>query len=405
MLIKVIFIVSFLLMKGFDFYMDMLNDRHNEEELPENVRDVYDQKEYDNWRRYSREKGKVSMVKDLISLTLILFFLICNVHAKVFDLFSGYNIYVRYFICIMIFMGINLLVSLPHSYYSTFVIEEKYGMNKTTKQTFFLDTVKAFLIGAVLNSLLVFLIMYLFENFGNSAILWGSIIFTVISILIAQIVVPLMRIFNKFTPLEEGELKDKLLKLCDKYHVQIKKIVVRDASRRTTKANAFCTGLKKKTISLDDNLVNEFSTDQIVAVFSHEFGHAKFKHVLKSLPFGILTIFINFGFCALFLNTKAIFTAFGFTGINYYFMLEYVELINWPFLKLSELISNYLSRKFEYEADAFAAREGYGEDLISALKKLVKESLSDINPHPWEIALNYSHPTLSMRIDAIRSID
>lgn len=401
-MIKALFILSFLILEGFEFYMDFINDRHNEEELPENVRDVYDQEEYDRWRHYSKERGKKNRIRSLIQLVLTLIFLGCNVHAKLFGIFSHYNVYLRYFICIVVFMGINMIITLLFSYYSTFVIEEKYGMNKTTKKTFFLDSIKSIVFGAVLNTLLIFIVMYLFETYGNAAIIWASIVFSGISLLIALIVVPLMRIFNKFTPLEEGELKDKLLGLCEKYHVQIKKIVVKDASRRTTKANAFCTGLKKKTISLDDNLVNDYSTDQIVAVFAHEFGHAKYKHVLKSLPFGILTIFLNFGFCGLFLNTSSFFTAFGFAGINYYFMLEYVELINWPFLKISDLISNYLSRKHEYEADAFAAKEGYGEDLISALKKLVKESLSDINPHPWEIALNYSHPTLSMRIDAIR---
>ena len=399
---KLLLILSFLLMEGLEFYMDYINERHNDQDLPENVRDVYDEEEYNKWRRYSRENSKVSLIRHLANLFLTLAFLVFNVHAKVFYAFSSHNIYIQYFMMILVFMAITLLVSVPCAYYSTFVIEEKYGMNRTTKKTFYLDLVKSFLIGAVINSLFVFLIMYLFETFGNAAILWGSIIFAAISIIIALIVVPLMRIFNKFTPLEDGDLKDKLTDLCHKYHVEIKKIVVKDASRRTTKANAFCTGLKKKTISLDDNLVNDYSTDQIVAVFAHEFGHAKYKHVLKSLPFGIFSTFITFGFAALFLNSQSIFTAFGFSAINYYFMMEYLDLINWPVVTLCEFISNSISRKHEYEADAFAAREGYGEDLISALKKLVKESLSDINPHPLEVALNYSHPTLSMRIDAIR---
>lgn len=405
MKIKILFIVSFLLLEGFEFLVEYLDSKHNGVELPRNVQDVYNKEEYGKWRRYSNECWKTEALEYFITATISLGFLVFNGYAKIFDSFSAYNVYLQYFICILIFTGITMLVSLPFSYYSTFLIEEKYGMNKTSKKTFFFDAVKSLVIGSVLNSVLLFLVMFLFETFGNAAILWGSVAFTLISLLLAVIIMPMMRLFNKFTPLEDGELKDKLLRLCAKYDMEIKKIVVKDASRRTTKANAFCTGFsKRKTISLDDNLVNEYTTDQIVAVFAHEFGHAKYKHVLKSLPFGILNILITFGFLGIFYNTPAFFTSFGFKGVNYYFMMEYLKLISWPVTKLCDMISNYLSRKHEYEADSFAAREGYGEDLIGALKKLVKESLSDINPHPWMIALSYSHPTLSMRIAVIDQV-
>ena len=225
----------------------------------------------------------------------------------------------------------------------------------------------------------------------------------VLSLLLSTLVVPLMKIFNKFTPLADGELKDKLLALCDKYHVQVKKIVIKDASRRTTKSNAFCTGLKKKTISIDDNLLNNFTTDEIVAVFAHEFAHAKYKHVLKTLPFSLIRSVLVIVLFGLVLSVKEFFTPFGFAEANYYFAMVVLDALIWPFSNLTNTAFNYLSRKHEYQADAFAAKEGYGEALISALKRLVNESLSEINPHPWIVKTEYSHPTLSQRITAVRA--
>ena len=244
--------------------------------------------------------------------------------------------------------------------------------------------------------------MVLFEVFGNMAIIWGTVASLIIVLLIMLIIVPVMRIFNKFDPLQDGELKDQLLALCDKYGIRVRKIVVRDASRRTTTSNAFCTGIgDRKTISLDDNLVNEYSPEEITAVFAHEFAHAKYHHSVKSLPFSVFNIVIVFTALAIVLNIPGLYTAFGFEGINYYLAQMLTSVIIWPLSTMLSAIGNYLSRRHEYEADAFAAVEGYGEELISALKRLNKESLSDINPHPATVLLNYSHPTLSQRIEAI----
>ena len=296
-----------------------------------------------------------------------------------------------------------MVIDLPFDYYDTFVIEEKYGLNKSTKMTFALDTIKETVLGTVISYALIVLIMVLFEKFGNMAIIWCTLAMIVIAVIIMLIIIPLMRIFNKFEPLEEGELKDKLLALCDKYGVRVKRIVVKDASRRTTTSNAFCTGIgNRKTISLDDNLVNAYSADEITAVFAHEFAHAKFRHVIKSLPFSVLGILISFVSLAIVLNIPSLYTAFGFDGMNYYFAQMMSGVIIWPLSTAMGIVGNYISRKHEYQADAFAAKEGYGQVLISALKRLSKESLSGVNPHPAMVILNYSHPTLSQRIDAIR---
>ncbi len=244
-------------------------------------------------------------------------------------------------------------------------------------------------------------LMFCFETFGIAGSVLFATIVIVAALIIAALIIPLMRIFNKFTPLEDGELRDNLLALCDRYHVRVKKIVVKDASRRTTKSNAFCSGMKYKTISLDDNLVNNFSTDEIVAVFAHEFAHAMHKHTIKGLPFGILRSFATIAMLAVVMKFDNLFTAFGFSGLNYFFAVTLYGILIGPVNTVLDIIMNYMSRKREYEADAFAAQEGYGKGLISALKRLFKESLSDVNPHPAVVVLYDSHPTLSQRITAI----
>ena len=235
------------------------------------------------------------------------------------------------------------LIQMPFSYYDTFVIEEKYGLNKTTKKTFFLDELKNIIIGGLFSFLIIALIMFVFETFGNLAILVGTVAMLVIMLLLNLIIVPLMRIYNKFTPLEDGELKRKLLELCDKYGVSVRKIVVKDASRRTTRSNAFCSGFgNRKTISLDDNLVNNFTDDEIVAVFAHEFAHAKYKHIIKSLPFSMVRILILFVATGIVLNIQELYTSFGFDGINYFFAQMLVTFITWPLSYGLNIISSYL---------------------------------------------------------------
>ena len=401
-MIKSILVISFILYKAVEWWLDLLDTRHMTEELPENVRDVYDEETYKKWIAYHHENKRLGAVEGIATFIVGLLMLTLNFYAFVFDLFGGRAVLLQYFPAILLFSTIDTVLSLPFRYYDTFVIEEKYGMNRTTKKTFWLDTVKQWIIGTVLEYGLVALIMVLYERFGDPGIVLICAAVILISLLVNLIVIPLMRIFNKFEPLEEGDLKEDLLELCEKYGVQVKKIVVRDASRRTTRANAFCTGFtKKKTISLDDNLVKDYSNDQIVAVFAHEFAHAKYSHVLKTLPFSLAQTVLTIVMLGVVFHITSAFEAFGFSGINYFFALTLLSLFTWPLSMLLEYLFNKISRKHEYEADAFAAREGYGEALISALKKLEKDSLANLNPHPLIVELEYSHPTLSQRIDAI----
>lgn len=401
---KLFILISFLLFTAFNYYRSHLAKSWRSKPLPENVRDVYDETEYERWRSYQKDSDKPDLIESILSDVLLFVLLAGNVYARIFYAFDV-NIYLRYFLLTLIISLISDVISIPFDYYDTFVLEERYGMNKTTKKTFVLDLIKSGIIELILSYGLLMVIMFLYERFGNPGIFWIAVAVIVFSLILALLVMPLLKLFNKFKPLEDGELKDKLTELCTKYGITVKKIVVKDASRRTTKANAFCTGLgKKKTISLDDNLVNEYSTDQIVAVFAHEFAHAKYRHVLKSLPFGIARTVFSVLVLGLAFNIPSLYTEFGFSELNYYFAMTASSLLSWPFDTLLDIVSNKISRSHEYEADAFAAKEGYGDDLISALKKLCKESLSNINPHPLIVKMSYSHPTLSQRIDAIEEV-
>ncbi|MBR3247143.1 MAG: M48 family metallopeptidase [Clostridiales bacterium] len=402
-MVKIFIIFMYLTNKAFNMVIEYLNKSYLKKELPDNVKDVYNEGEYKRFLSYREESRHLGLISSAINILITLLILILNIHAWLFGMISGLNVYVQYLIVVAIFTVLSMVIDLPFDYYDTFVIEEKYGLNKSTKMTFALDTIKETVLGTVISYALIVLIMVLFEKFGNMAIIWCTLAMIVIAVIIMLIIIPLMRIFNKFEPLEEGELKDKLLALCDKYGVRVKRIVVKDASRRTTTSNAFCTGIgNRKTISLDDNLVNAYSADEITAVFAHEFAHAKFRHVIKSLPFSVLGILISFVSLAIVLNIPSLYTAFGFDGMNYYFAQMMSGVIIWPLSTAMGIVGNYISRKHEYQADAFAAKEGYGQVLISALKRLSKESLSGVNPHPAMVILNYSHPTLSQRIDAIR---
>ena len=402
-MIKIILLISYVLENIFDFVLVKLNDSYVKKPLPENVKDVYDEEKYNKWINYRNDSKKFSAVETLVTAAISLGLYIFNVHAKVFSLF-GLNEIVSNLLLILVFTLFSTIISIPFSYYLNFVIEEKYGFNKTTIKTFIVDIIKEFLISIVLMSLLFLVVMFLFEKFHNLGILFTIIAVILFNLFVSLFSMTFLRIFNKFTPLEDGELRQSLTNLCEKYNVKIKEIYVMDASKRTTRANAFCTGFTKKTISLDDNLVNNYSNDKIVAVFAHEFGHAKHKHVLKSMWFAFFRISILIISLGVILNFPIICRQFGFEDVNYFFAFSVLTMISWPASRVFDLISNKISRTFEYQADAFAAKEGYGESLIGALKQLSKDALTNLNPHPFVVMLEHSHPTLSQRIDAVRKV-
>ena len=306
---------------------------------------------------------------------------------------------------VLLLFVIASLVAVPFGWYDTMKIEGRYGFNRTTGKTFLLDCVKEFVLRLGLMIGLGSLLLGLHQAFGDWLILLFAAFATLFLLFITFLYPFFSKIFNKFKPLEDGELREKLTVLLEKNGYRVRAINVMDASRRSTKANAYFAGFgKMKTIVLYDTLMETMTTDEIVAVFAHELGHGLHKDTLKNQ---ILTFFemLILGVLAWgVLKLPALFSAFGFSGINYGFAVIVIlsagfELL-WP---LMGLVVNWFSRRAEYRADAHAVKEGYGEALISGLKKLSRQNFSDLAPSPLLVALTYSHPTLAQRIEAIRN--
>lgn len=395
----------FLSSRLYDVFLTFLDDTYLKKELPDNVKDVYDADEYSKFISYRDESKRLNLISNILPIIINLLLFIFNIHSWMFSLLSGMHEYLQYLVVICIFAVVNMILHTPFDYYDTFVIEEKYDLNTTTKTTFFMDMIKDIVINIVMSSIVLVLVACIFTSFGNMGIVWSTCVMMIFNVLLSIFAIPMMRLFNKFTPLGDGDLRSNLTELCNKYGFPVKDILVMDASRRTNTSNAFCTGLgKRKTISLDDNLINSFSTEEITAVFAHELAHAKYYHAMKSLPFTLLQTILLFVSFALVLNISGFYDAFGFTRVNYYFAWSILDYVIWPVSTLAAMGENYLSKKHEYQADAFAAINGYGAYLISALKRLDKEALSNINPHPFVVDLEYSHPTLSQRISAIEEM-
>jgi STE24 endopeptidase len=347
------------------------------------------------------EKNRLGMVKATAGFAVDRVLLVFNVYAAFAGLFDP-DPWPQMFGVMLLFL-IGSLVSIPFDWYDTMRIEQKYGFNRTKTGTFVADRVKELVLRFGLLLGLGSMLMGLHQSFGDWMILLFAAFATLILLFFTFIYPLFTKLFNKFKPLEDGELKDKLTALLQKNGYRVRAIRVMDASRRSTKANAYFAGFgRMKTIVLYDTLLEIMTTDEIVAVFAHELGHGLHRDTLRNhilLFFEMLVIgVLAWGV----LKLPALFAAFGFPEINYGFALIVifsagVELL-WP---LMGLVSNWFSRRAEYRADAHAVREGCGEALISSLKKLARQNYGDLSPAPLLVALTYSHPTLSQRIEAI----
>jgi STE24 endopeptidase len=311
----------------------------------------------------------------------------------------------------VIFIGIlsllNFLLSLPFSIYDTFVIEAKYGFNNTTVKIFITDILKSTTLSIIIGIPFLAGILYLLEETGSIAWLLGWIAVTIFSLFL-QYIYPnwIMPIFNKFTPLEEGELKDLITNFASKVNFPLKKLFVMDGSKRSKKSNAFFTGFgKNKRIVLYDTLLKEHSNEQILAIIAHEVGHYKKRHILQGTILSIVHTGLLFFLLSLFLKTPDLYEAFYinstpiYAGLIFFFMLySPVEIILSIFLQI-------LSRKNEFEADEYAVRNtNLGESLITALKRLSVDNLSNLTPHKLYVFLNYSHPPVLERIKVIQKL-
>ena len=295
------------------------------------------------------------------------------------------------------------VVFLGFSWVDTMVIEQKYGFNRTTKKTFAIDQVRNFLIELVLGTVLMGLLIVIHKAMGDWMILLFAGVVFAIGLCISFLYGPVFsRLGNKFVPLEEGELKDKLMALLTKHGYQVKAIEVMDASRRTTKLNAYFTGFGKlKSIVLFDNLLGAMSTDEIVAVFAHELGHGLHKDVLKQQIMNLGNLLLMAIAVWLTVREPAMHEVFGFERVNYGFAFVLLGGLLGLIQPLTGMLMSAYSRHAEYRADAQAVKEGYGEALVGGLKKLARENFANLAPSKALVVLEYSHPPLSERIAAI----
>lgn len=396
-IIIAILIVSFII----DQALDYLNAKHFGDKLPKELEDIFDEQEYQKSQRYKTERYKFGLLTSTISLIATLLFFFFDGFAYVDNL--ARSISNNEILIALVFFGIIMIasdiLSTPFSYYSTFVIEEKYGFNKTTRKTFFLDKLKGWLMGAVLGGIILGAIIWFYQTTGENFWLyaWGIItVFTVLmNLFYARFIVPL---FNKQTPLEEGSLRLEIEKYASKVGFTLDKIFVIDGSKRSTKANAYFSGFgNEKRVTLYDTLINDLNEKEIVAVLAHEVGHYKRNHIIINLIVAILTTGFTLWLLSLFISNPLLSEALNVSQPSFHIGLVAFGVLYSPISGITSLIMNYLSRKFEYQADDYAKNTFASEPLISGLKKLSKNSLSNLTPHPLYVFAHYSHPTLLQR--------
>ena len=372
--------------------------------IPLNVLDVYDLDTYKKWRAYHGEKCRLGAFSALAGFIVELVLILPNLYAAFARLFPDTPF--LQMLAVILLSAVGALADLPFEYYDTMGIEEKYGFNRSTKKTFWLDQLKGLLISLVLMAAIGSLLLGAHTWLGDWLIVVFAGAMTLLTLGISFLYPFFSRIFNKFTPLEDGELKNKLTALLEKHGFKVRAIQVMDASRRSTKSNAYFSGFgKMKTIVLYDTMVQAMTTDEICAVFAHEMGHGLHKDTLKNQLLSFVQMLFLGVLAWLTLRTPEIFLSFGFPGVNYGFALFLIMSVEFALIApLFGLLVNGISRRAEYRADAQAVEEGYGEALISALKKLTRENFGELAPSPLLVKLEYSHPTLSQRITAIEKI-
>ena len=385
--------------------LNYLNSKRFKDPVPEDLNDVYNPEEYQKSQSYKMTNYRFGIFTSVFSLLLILGFIIFGGFGWVDNTVSEYTS--NPILQALLFFGIIMvgsdILSTPFSYYQTFVIEEKFGFNKTTIKTFILDKLKGWLMIIVLGGAILSLVIWFFQWAGTSFWLytWGLIaLFTLfMNLFYSKLIVPL---FNKQEPLATGSLKEKIENYAEKVGFDLQHIFVINGSKRSTKANAYFSGFgKEKRVTLYDTLINDLEEDEIVAVLAHEVGHYKKRHIIFNLATSILLAGFMLFLLSLFINNPSISLAIGVDRPSFHAALIGFGILYSPISEITGLLMNYFSRKFEYQADDFAKNTFSAQPLASSLKKLSKNSLSNLTPHPAYVFMHYSHPPL---LDRIRNL-
>jgi STE24 endopeptidase len=400
-LIIIILLVDFCVERLFSW----LNIKNMKLTLPEKLKDVYSEEKYALQQEYSRTNQRFGLITSSFSFVLMFGMFILGGFGW---LDANVRTWLESPILIsLVFFGIlyiaNDLLSTPFEVYDIFAIEERFGFNKMTPKIFVMDKLKSYLITVVISGALLSLVMYIYQLLPQYFWLLAWALVSVFSLFMmmfySNLIVPL---FNKQSPLEEGELRNEIEDFCKKADFQLKNVFVIDGSKRSTKGNAYFTGLgAKKRIVLYDTLIQDLSKEEIVAVLAHEIGHYKKKHTTISLILSLANTGVMFYILSLFLGNLSLSQAFGSNEPSFHLSVLAFAILYSPISVLLGVGMNVVSRRNEYQADAFAAHFGLAEHLISGLKKLSSKSLSNLQPHPAYVFMYYSHPTLLQRMEKI----
>jgi len=404
-----IILLSVVLGSVMNFIADKLNLKALKPTMPKEFEDVYDAEAYSKSQEYSKVKTKFGWIEDGVSLIGFIAFWFLGGFEWINNWAVSWEF--SFIPTALIFLGslsiLSGIMSTPFGLYNTFVIEERFGFNKTTWKTWIIDAIKGLGLTAVLGIPLISAVLWVLQMLGPLAWLYawlGMQVFTVI----IQFIAPkwIMPIFNKFTPLEDGSLRSAILEFAAKVKFDLQNIFVIDGSKRSAKSNAFFTGFgKNKRIALYDTLVEKHTEPELVAVLAHEIGHYKHKHIIKSNILNVVTSFITFWLLGVFMKEQALYEAFFMSTAPIYAGIIFFSMVLSPLQMVLSYFLNKLSRKHEFEADAFAANHTNNpESMVSALKKLSRDNLSNLTPHPFYVKLHYSHPPVLERIQAIQAL-
>ncbi len=386
---------------------DLLNLKALRPDLPDEFSVVYDQDKYQKSQAYTRAQTKFGFVVASFDLVVLLVFWLVG-GFNLLDLLVrdfGFGPIANGLLYMTILIAAKTIISLPFKIYSTFGIEEKFGFNKTTPATFIADLGKGLLLSVILGGPIFAAILYIFEKGGTSAWLYCWITVTIF-ILAIQFIAPtwIMPLFNKFTPLADGELKDAIFAFAKSVNFSLENVFVMDGSKRSSKSNAFFTGFgKHKRIALFDTLIEKQTVPELVAILAHEIGHYKKKHILQAMIISIIHTGVMLYLLSIFVSHQGLFTAFYMENTSVYAGLIFFGMLFTPIELVLSVLMHILSRHNEYEADRFAATHTKTpQEMINALKKLSVDNLSNLTPHPFSVFIHYSHPPLLERIQAIK---
>ncbi len=385
--------------------LSFLNMRHSTQPIPAILSGIYDEEKYARQQSYFRTNVRLGMVSSVFSFLLMFGLFVFKGFAWLDALarMCTSNELLVSLLFFLFFCILSAVVSLPFQIYDTFVVEERFGFNKVTPKLFILDRLKGWMLSILISGSLLTAVISIYQLMPDYfwLLAWAvvSAFSLFMSLFYSELIVPL---FNKQTPLPEGELRTAIEAFANKTGFALKNIYVIDNSKRSTKANAYFTGWgKKKRIVLYDTLIEMMSTDEIVAVLAHEIGHNKYKHTIKHMVVSLLTNLLMFYLLGLVLKYDVFAQAAGCETASFHVNMLVFGVLYTPLSLLLGLAGNVLSRSNEFQADAFVKENGMADALVSALKKLSAQSLSNLTPHPAYVFFNYSHPTLYERVKAL----